>query len=100
MLPSIVEGLPLSILEAMAAAKPVVASRVPGTDEVVLDGETGILVPPRDPEALALAIRSLLSDPKRASRFGAAGRARVIAEFSTQRMVAAVAAQYEELLDR
>lgn len=99
-LPSIVEGLPLSVLEAMAAARPVVATRVPGTDEAVLDGETGILVPPRDPEALALAIRSLLSDPGRASRLGSAGRARVIAEFSTQRMVAAVAAQYEELLDR
>jgi glycosyltransferase involved in cell wall biosynthesis len=99
-LPSIVEGLPLSVLEAMAAARPVVATRVPGTDEAVLDGETGILVPPRDPEALALAIRSLLADPGRASRLGSAGRARVIAEFSTQRMVAAVAAQYEELLDR
>jgi glycosyltransferase involved in cell wall biosynthesis len=99
-LPSLIEGLPLSVLEAMAAARPVVATRVPGTDEAVVDGETGMLVPPRDPEALAHAIRSVLSNPERAARFGAAGRARVIADFSTQRMVAAVVQQYEELLER
>jgi len=99
-LPSLIEGLPLSVLEAMAAARPVVATRVPGTDEAVVDGETGMLVPPRDPEALAHAIGSVLSNPRRAARFGSAGRARVIAEFSTQRMVAAVVQQYEELLER
>jgi glycosyltransferase involved in cell wall biosynthesis len=84
----------------MAAARPVVATRVPGTDETVVDGETGMLVPPRDPEALAHAIRSVLSDPERASRFGSAGRARVLADFSTRRMVSAVEQQYEELLER
>jgi glycosyltransferase involved in cell wall biosynthesis len=99
-LPSLIEGLPLSVLEAMAAARPVVATRVPGTDETVVDGETGMLVPPRDPEALAHAIRSVLSDPERASRFGSAGRARVLGDFSTRRMVSAVEQQYEELLER
>ena len=99
-LPSLIEGLPLSVLEAMAAARPVVATRVPGTDEAVVDGETGLLVPPRDPEALAHAIRLVLSNPEQAARFGSAGRARVIADFSTQRMVAAVEQQYEELLER
>jgi glycosyltransferase involved in cell wall biosynthesis len=99
-LPSLIEGLPLSVLEAMAAARPVVATRVPGNDEAVVDGETGMLVPPRDPEALAHAIRSVLSNPERAAGFGSAGRARVIADFSTRRMVAAVGQQYEELLER
>ena len=58
-LPSLYEGLPLSILEAMAAAKPVIATQIGGTDEAVIHGETGLLVPPADPPALAAAIRTV-----------------------------------------
>jgi glycosyltransferase involved in cell wall biosynthesis len=97
-LPSLFEGLPLAVLEAMAAAKPVIASRIGGTDEAVVEGVTGLLVPPSDPAALAQAIRTVLSDPALAGRLGAAGRARLHAEFSAQRMVHAVEATYDDLL--
>ncbi|MGH7516844.1 MAG: glycosyltransferase [Gemmatimonadales bacterium] len=98
-LPSLVEGLPLSVLEAMAAAKPVVATRIGGTDEAVVDGKTGILVPPGDPGALAAAIHTFLADPERARRSGEAGRDRVRARFTARAMVDGVTAAYEELLD-
>ena len=82
-LPSLFEGLPLSVLEAMAAARPVVATAIGGTDEVVTDGLTGLLVPPRDSAALAAAIRRLQADPALARRLGGAGRERVEREFSS-----------------
>jgi glycosyltransferase involved in cell wall biosynthesis len=97
-LPSLFEGLPLAVLEAMAAGKPVVASRIGGTDEAVLDGVTGLLVSPSDPAALADAIRTILSDPERARRLGAGGRSRLHAAFSARQMVRAVEATYDELL--
>ena len=75
------EGLPLSILEAMATGLPVVASRVGGVPEVVVDGETGLLVPPGDPGSLARAIERLLDDSALRRRLGAAGRARVAEHF-------------------
>jgi glycosyltransferase involved in cell wall biosynthesis len=99
-LPSLFEGLPLSVLEAMAAGKPVVATAVGGTDEAVVHGETGLLVPPADPAALAAAIRAILTDPAMAERLGMAGRARVQREFSVARMTAEVSAVYESLLER
>jgi glycosyltransferase involved in cell wall biosynthesis len=71
------EGLPLSILEAMSAGLPVVASRVGGIPELVVDGETGLLVPPGDPSSLATAIERLMEEPALRDRLGAAGRARV-----------------------
>jgi glycosyltransferase involved in cell wall biosynthesis len=76
------EGMPMSVLEAMAAGLPVVASAVGGVPEVVRDGETGALVPPRDPVALAEAIRLLVADPALRQRFGDAGRRRVEREFA------------------
>lgn len=76
------EGMPMSVLEAMAAGLPVVASAVGGVPEVVRDGETGALVPPRDPAALAEAIRLLVADPALRQRFGDAGRRRVEREFA------------------
>jgi glycosyltransferase involved in cell wall biosynthesis len=97
-LPSLFEGLPLSILEAMAAGKPVVATAIGGNDEAVVDGATGLLVPPGDPRALADAIRALLRDPERRRRLGEAGRRRAEAEFSAPEMVRRVAAVYDELL--
>ena len=79
--PSIYEGMPLVILEAMAAGLPVVASRVSGIPEVVEDGTTGWLVPCEDPDALARALAELSSDPAAARARGEAGRRRVAREF-------------------
>jgi len=98
-LPSLWEGLPISILEAMAAGKPVVATRVGGVPEVVVDGETGLLVPPRDPEALAGAIARLLRDPQLRHRMGQAGQERVREHFSVEQMVRRTETLYEELLE-
>lgn len=75
--PSIYEGMPLVVLEAMEAELPVIASRVSGIPEVVSDGETGWLVPPEDPVALAEAIRQWRADPAEAKRRGRAGRHRL-----------------------
>jgi glycosyltransferase involved in cell wall biosynthesis len=75
--PSIYEGMPLVVLEAMAAGIPVVASAVSGIPEVVVDGETGWLVPPEDPQALAGALAAALAHPAEARRRGEAGRRRV-----------------------
>ncbi|HEV8580023.1 MAG TPA: glycosyltransferase family 4 protein [Thermoanaerobaculia bacterium] len=75
--PSIYEGMPLVVLEAMEVGVPVVASRVSGIPEVVVHGETGWLVPPEDPQALAAALESVVGDPGEARRRGEAGRRRV-----------------------
>jgi glycosyltransferase involved in cell wall biosynthesis len=75
------EGLPLSILEAMAAGLPVVASAVGGVPELVVDGETGLLVPPDDVAALAAALERLVREPERRRRMGDAGRHRAEAHF-------------------
>jgi glycosyltransferase involved in cell wall biosynthesis len=79
--PSIYEGMPLVVLEAMAAGRPVVASRIAGIPEVVMAGETGWLVAPEDPGALAAALAELLAAPAEAARRGAAGRRRVREHF-------------------
>jgi glycosyltransferase involved in cell wall biosynthesis len=99
-LPSLFEGLPLAVLEAMAAGKPVVATAVGGTDEAVVHGETGLLVPAADSAALAAGIRAILGDRAMAQRLGEAGRARVHREFSAARMTAEVAGVYESLIER
>jgi glycosyltransferase involved in cell wall biosynthesis len=93
-LPSFVEGLPLVVLEAMAHGKPVVATPVGGTPELVVDGETGLLVEPGDAGALADALSALLADRERAARMGAAGRERVLREFSASAMVERVLGLY------
>lgn len=98
-LPSLVEGSPISVMEAMAAGRPVVATDIGGTNEVVLDGATGLLVPPADPEALAMAIRAVLGDAELRDRLGAAGRERARREFSAEAMAAQVSTVYEELLE-
>ena len=95
-LPSLVEAFPMAILEAMAAGLPVVATRVGGVSECVADGETGLLVPPGDPEALAHAIASL--DPGRRRTFGDAGRRRVREHFTAERLVPRIEAIFESLL--
>jgi glycosyltransferase involved in cell wall biosynthesis len=75
------EGLPLSIVEAMAAGLPVVAASVGGVPELVVDGETGFLIPPADEVALASALERLVSDADLRRRMGAAGHARAEALF-------------------
>lgn len=97
-LPSRFEGLPVSVLEAMAARRPVVATAIGGTDEAVTDGVTGLLVPPGDPSALAEAIRRLQTDPALTRRLAAAGRARVLRDFSASATARRVMEVYEEVL--
>jgi glycosyltransferase involved in cell wall biosynthesis len=96
-LPSAYEGLPNLVLEAMRFRKPVVATAAPGTTEVVVDGQTGVLVPVRTHRLLARAIRDLVRDPDRARRLGEAGRHRAETEFHAQTMIDRFAALYEEL---
>lgn len=97
-LPSLFEGLPVSVLEAMAAGTPVVASDVPGTREAVIDQVTGTLVAPADAMALAAGIRRVLSDRALAGRLAANGRARVADHFSADAMARGVERVYEEVL--
>lgn len=85
-------------LEAMACGVPVVASAVGGLVDTVVDGETGIHVPPRDPEALATALAELLADPQRRAAYGAAGARRVRSRFSWQRVATQMVHAYEELV--
>lgn len=97
-LPSLWEGLPNVILEAMASGLPVVATGVGGVPEIVVDNVTGFLVPPRQPEALSNAILRLVRDPDLRNRMGQAGRQRVQEHFSVDRMVMETEALYERLL--
>jgi glycosyltransferase involved in cell wall biosynthesis len=92
------EGLPLTVLEAMASSLPVVASDVGGTREAIVDGETGLLFPPGDATALAQGILSLAGDPLLALQMGQRGLARVREHFTFQRMARETAALYEQLL--
>ena len=87
MLPSHSEGISLTLLEAMARGLPVVATKVGGNTEVVIDGETGFLVPPDDPAALAAKIRQLVNDIDRCQMMGRAGRHRVEAHFDIRRVL-------------
>ncbi len=96
-LPSRIEGMPLVVLEAMARGRPVVATAVGGTAEVVVEGETGLLVPPRDPARLSEAIGRLFADRALADRLGKAGRARAVAHHSEAAMTRRVLALYDEI---
>jgi glycosyltransferase involved in cell wall biosynthesis len=87
-----------SLVDAMAAARPAVASAVGGVPEVMADGETGFLVPPRDPLRMAEKIVLLLKDEERRSRMGAAALARARERFTAERMVEQTITIYEELL--
>ena len=99
-LPSRFEGLSLALLEAMAAGKPVVATAVSGSIEVVEDGVTGVLVPPNDPEALARGLIHVLGSPDVARRLGEAGRRRVAQRYTLPTVARAYEALYERLLRR
>jgi glycosyltransferase involved in cell wall biosynthesis len=97
-MPSITEGLGTSLLDALACERPVVASDVGGIPEVIVDGETGLLVPPRDVDRLAESIVRLLEDRALAARLASAGRVRVERQFTVERMVESTLAVYETLL--
>lgn len=99
-LPSISEGLPLAAVEALATARPIVATEVGGTSEVVLNGETGLLIPPRDPAALATAMHRILSDPALALRLGANGRRFVEQHFDVRMQIQRTMALYGDLINR
>lgn len=97
-LPSRWEGLSLVLLEAMAAGRPIVATRVEGHQEVLTEGRTGLLVEPQSPDALASALRRLLADAPLAARLGAAARDRVSREFTATAMTSRYVNLYDELL--
>jgi glycosyltransferase involved in cell wall biosynthesis len=97
-MPSLGEGVSNVLLEAMALGKPVVATRVGGTPELVRDGETGWLVPPRDPEALAAAVLGVLRDPALGARVGACGRALVARRFSVASVAPRLADAFAEAI--
>ncbi|NDV98284.1 glycosyltransferase [Salipiger sp. PrR002] len=95
-LPSFAEGVPVVLMEAMAAQLPVVTTRIAGVPELVEHGASGLLVPPGEAGALAAALDSLLSDPDGRRRMGAAGRAKVIAEFDIKTEAAKLSALFGE----
>lgn len=97
-LPTYAEGLPKVLLEASACACPIVATDVPGCREIVRHGENGLLVPARDPVALADALQQLLNDPELRCRMGQRGREMAVSEFSEERVNTQTLAVYRELL--
>jgi L-malate glycosyltransferase len=99
-LPSLAEGLPNAVLEYLASGLPVIASALGGNLEVIRDGVTGLLVPPKDAQALSAALIRLLGDPQFAGNLAKAGRDQVATSFSFERLVVEVDRLYSQLLDR
>jgi len=98
-LPSPHEAMPYTVLEAMASAKPVIAIEGTGAQDAVQEGETGLLVPPRDPEALAAAIMALLRDKAKSQAMGLAGRKVVESRFTLAQMIRQTEKLYTTLLE-
>jgi glycosyltransferase involved in cell wall biosynthesis len=98
-IPSVLEGFPMITLEGMAMAKPIVATNIEGITEQITNGENGILVPPRDPSALAKAIIGLLRNRETARRMGLAARKKTGQEFSVEKMVSETEKLYLSLLN-
>ena len=99
-LPSLNEGLPMTVLEAMAASKPVIATRVGAIPSVIKDGENGLLVVPKDSEGLQHAVASLLSDPERRRRLGDQAHAWVSQNYTSEAMAVRYRDMYEEVLGK
>ncbi|MBI5943583.1 MAG: glycosyltransferase family 4 protein [Chloroflexi bacterium] len=93
-LPSLWEGFPIVLLEAMAAGAPVVATDIPGNDEAVASGKSGWLVPPASPAAMSAKVLELLNDPAQAQAFSANGRERIHREFTRAKMIDSVQGVY------
>ena len=98
-LPSLAEGLPNAVLEYLAAGLPTIVTRVGGNVEILEDGRTGLLIPPREPKALATALLRLLENPRLAQALGQAGQDHVRANFSFARLTDETAKLYRELLE-
>lgn len=99
LMPSLFEGLGVAVLEAMAAARPVIASRVGGLTDSVVDGETGLLIPPGDSHAIAEALARLAEHKELIQSMGSMGRTRVLEHFTMERMARSNEAYYYELLE-
>lgn len=99
-LPSLWEGLSIALLEAMAAARPIVCTAVSGTEQVMIPGKTGLVVPPGDSRSLAEAIDRMLSDPERARSMGNAARRQVDEKFGAQKQSEEYLSFYREVLNR
>jgi glycosyltransferase involved in cell wall biosynthesis len=99
-LPSLSEGLSNVLLESMAVGVPVIGTTVGGTPEIIEDGVTGFLIPPRDAESLARAMCRLIEDPQRARAMGLAGRRRIAEHFGIGRMVRQTEQHYVRMLER
>jgi glycosyltransferase involved in cell wall biosynthesis len=97
---SVTEGLGSALLDAMAAERPIVATKAGGIPEVITDGETGLLVPPRDSRALAAGVLALLRDPGRRARLARTAHVRVAERFSVDRMVDGTLGVYERVAGR
>ena len=98
-LASLFEGMPNVVMEAMAMEKPVIATDVNGARELIKDGETGLVIPPRDPRAIARAIGDLIDNPETMTSFGEKGRNRVAKLFTMERMVDALERHLQKKLN-
>jgi len=98
-LPSLWEGFGLVLLEGMALAKPIVATRVSAIPEIVVDGETEVLIPPKDSNSLAKAVTKLLQNPVLTNEVGRKGRERLKREFSVEEMVKQTERVHERLME-
>lgn len=96
--PSLWEGLPLTILEAMLAGKPIIATRVGGIPEAIKEGKSGILVPPRDVDALRDSVLELLKSPEKRKELGEGGKQRALQYFDIERMVRDYTGVYDECI--
>lgn len=99
-LPSLLEGLPLSVMEAMSASKPVIGTNIDGINDLITDRENGLLVPPEDPEALADAINLILSDGRLAERIAVSARDTINRHFTSEIMIKGVTDIYSEIIRR
>jgi glycosyltransferase involved in cell wall biosynthesis len=97
-IPSLLEGFPMVTLEAMAMAKPIVATDIDGLREQIIDGESGILLPPEDPNALIRSIVRLLNEPQLAMRMGSYARKHVETEFPVEKMIMETHEVYQSLI--
>ena len=95
--PSLSEGMPVALMEAMSSGVPIVGSNIPGVNDLVVDGVNGLLVPPRDSSSLAMAITSLMEDPKRRKRMSASARTSIIHDYSWSSVLQKIDAVYNEI---